>query len=1495
MREYYLGILLLLKYCICGDVLDFDGDIKDFVVGNSKLFVLTDHRLYQMRHDLTEEKSKDITNATEHNRVNILLPFGENSTLITCGTFKEGYCEVLDINDIANSIYYESGILIGPRQDEKSVAFIAGTSSSRYLLVGKKDEDAKLTDTRYSVVKLLSTSQSQPGGIFSKNAEGSDAIIESTVRDVEFVDGFQRVSPSESYLFLNTKTDSERKVLVLWMNSSKGKKLEIIKSLQASMILCCSDKARPVLIASTVIPSVNRVIWAGVFSAQNQQDPENSALALYDISHVKGRVKGFCSYGENPCGSESDTELQPLSVVFKYSSMSAVAAVRSGSRIVLIIGTSDGQLIKLVLDENFTPGCPTVLFKSDDEREVFPRMHFDPVDFRYIYIALKKQLRRVSVVQCAKYSSLKDCRAALDPLCGWCVNTHRCSTRDECSNTSWVSIPKNSLQTRLFSFQIAENSSRKITLFLSLSLNSTGNPVFSCTFNTGTMNLCDGSDPPAVFPNCSCSFSDQLLYTGGLRVSATVTIEDQKITETLTLTNCSSITENSPNASYTQCVQCVSSGCHWSSSSKRCDWTHGSGLQLHTQDECKYLLSEMVHNPVILSLEPNKVSFHGRNNVLLRGRNLESVTKIRIQADLECIPKESPVFDCSSDTLRFHIPPSGTKGTVKVCVVTPDDRCHGNSIITYSSQPSCTGIQPTVSWSSGGRKIHLQGSNLELVESVTVHRFNKVLEKHISQKNNTSSEDVWFVAGPYDGSGQFSLMLNVGNSTVDCVDYLFYHPDPEFTGFTTVQVGNDLQVNIQKKADMLNLSMNEVTVMSPERDPKYQCVLERIESNAVICKIKGESGAVPAVDLLTIKIGTFSKNLESQSGKIIYLSIFAALILLIILGAIVGVIVHRKSQRKMNERMNKELEMLESNIRRDIRQGFVDLQTEKSDLIDNVGAIPFLDYKHFASKIFFPEAGPLATVMIRDIGQDSEQTTVDEKCQAFAALIRDKQFLSCFVHALEEQKNFSIKDKCTVASLLTLAFHGDLLYLTEVMEDLLQSLMDQSSNANPKLLLRRTESIVEKLLTNWVSVCLYGFLRESVGQPLFLLVSALTQQISKGPVDSVTEKALYTLSEDWLLCQAQDFEALKLKVVFAVGTGGEVSEPLEVNALTCDTIQQVKEKILQTFQRKFGFPFQPIRDIEIEYEKEGKFVMLQEVDETSEIRGHVTMLNTLKHYQVGDGACIKVITTKVHAPLSSQSSVKDDENFAVKYFHLVDPDIDTDLSKHPEKKALKFKEMYLTKLLSTKVAVHSFVENLFKSIWGLPNSKAPLAVKYFFDFLDAQAERKKISDPDVLHIWKTNSLPLRFWVNILKNPNFVFSDMEKTPHLDGCLSVIAQAFMDSFSLAEQNLDKHSPTNKLLYAKDIPQYKQEVKSYYKLVKDQPSISSQELKIFLQEESKKHQNEFNESAALRELCKYMLRYFSEVSQKLDQTDAPARLKEDMENVKELFETMKRSGWS
>lgn len=51
------------------------------------------------------------------------------------------------------------------------------------------------------------------------------------------------------------------------------------------------------------------------------------------------------------------------------------------------------------------------------------------------------------------------------------------------------------------------------------------------------------------------------------------------------------------------------------------------------------------------------------------------------------------------------------------------------------------------------------------------------------------------------------------------------------------------------------------------------------------------------------------------------------------------------------------------------------------------------------------------------------------------------------------------------------------------------------------------------------------------------------------------------------------YRVQKLKVLFAVGSDGEVSEPLEVSALSCDTVEQVKVKILSTFKAKFGFPY----------------------------------------------------------------------------------------------------------------------------------------------------------------------------------------------------------------------------------------------------------------------------------------------------------------------------------
>ena len=164
-------------------------------------------------------------------------------------------------------------------------------------------------------------------------------------------------------------------------------------------------------------------------------------------------------------------------------------------------------------------------------------------------------------------------------------------------------------------------------------------------------------------------------------------------------------------------------------------------------------------------------------------------------------------------------------------------------------------------------------------------------------------------------------------------------------------------------------------------------------------------------------------------------------------------------------------------------------------------------------------------------------------------------------------------------------------------------------------------------------------------------------------------------------------------------------------------------------------------------------------------------------------------------------------------------------------------EIYLTRLLATKGTLQKFVDDLFETIFSTAHrgQALPLAIKYMFDFLDDQALQHGITDSEVVHTWKSNSLPLRFWVNLIKNPNFVF-DINKSNIVDSCLSVVAQTFMDACSTSDHRLGKDSPSSKLLYAKDIPIYKDWVERYYQDIKLMPAISDQDMNAMLAEESR-----------------------------------------------------------
>ncbi|XP_037398969.1 uncharacterized protein LOC119264434 [Pygocentrus nattereri] len=347
MRTVYLGMLLLFQSAV-SSLTEFsvNGEIRNFAVGNGKVFVVTDSQLLQMRLDLVEEKQKDIQNHRHQNRVNILLPFDANKTLITCGTSDCGYCELLDINDISRSLYRED-VTVGPSVNKSSVSFLVDfdEGTEKYMLVARE----KVPDDCGSDegVFLQNTLESQAGGIFSKSGIEPIETSISLQSDAEWIDGFQSSPPSHSYLLVNVKSRTGPAVVVLRMKNSHSK-TEMTRSLEGAVLQCCDDKERKKLLSSSVVlSSGSPLLWAGIFTAQESNDPQKTALAIYDLSQIRDRVPSYFSCKPTCRAQKGEDVLRPRAVVLKHRSMSSVAAEKKGAWIELYIGTATGQLLKV--------------------------------------------------------------------------------------------------------------------------------------------------------------------------------------------------------------------------------------------------------------------------------------------------------------------------------------------------------------------------------------------------------------------------------------------------------------------------------------------------------------------------------------------------------------------------------------------------------------------------------------------------------------------------------------------------------------------------------------------------------------------------------------------------------------------------------------------------------------------------------------------------------------------------------------------------------------------------------------------------------------------------------------------------------------------------------------------------------------------------------------------------------------------------------------------
>uniref|UniRef100_A0A8C1WGQ1 Plexin A4 n=1 Tax=Cyprinus carpio TaxID=7962 RepID=A0A8C1WGQ1_CYPCA len=856
--------------------------------------------------------------------------------------------------------------------------------------------------------------------------------------------------------------------------------------------------------------------------------------------------------------------------------------------------------------------------------------------------------------------------------------------------------------------------------------------------------------------------------------------------------------------------------------------------------------------PRLLSLKPNRGPVSGGTIVNITGSNLDAGSNVSVMfKDQKCTYQRR---GGQWITCRSHPSVQGY-GNVSVSVFVDKAHIHKDLKFEYVEDPTITKLEPEWSIFSGNTPVTVTGTNLDIIQTPLIRAKYKNLETvNICQVLSPTIMQCMAPELPYSLNRQkevperpdeFGFILDNVQSVLALNNTNFmYYPNPVFepltvSGVQELKPGSPIILkgrNFLPPAPGGNGKLNYTVLIGDK-----PCTLT-VSETQLLCEspnLTGRHKVLARVGGIEFSPGVVHITSDSPLSSTAVISIAGAGGLLIFFIVIVLIAYKRKSRESdlTLKRLQMQMDNLESRVALECKEAFAELQTDIHELtsdLDGAG-IPFLDYRTYTMRVLFP--GIEEHPVLRDLevpGYRQEQ--VEKGLKLFGQLINNKVFLLSFIRTLESQRGFSMRDRGNVASLIMTVLQSKLEYATDVLKHLLSDLIDKNleSKNHPKLLLRRTESVAEKMLTNWFTFLLYKFLKECAGEPLFSLFCAIKQQMEKGPIDSITGEARYSLSEDKLIRQQIDYKTL---VVNCLHPDNEKSPEVQVKVLNCDTISQVKEKILDAIYKNIPYSHRSkASDMDLEW-RQGRVVrvILQDEDVTTKIEGDWKRLNMLSHYQVTDNAVVALVPKQVTAYNSvnnstvSRTSASKYENM-IKYTGspdslrsrtpMITPDLESGVKvwhlvknhehgdqKEGDRGSKMVSEIYLTRLLATKGTLQKFVDDLFETIFSTAHrgSALPLAIKYMFDFLDEQADKHSIHDPHVRHTWKSNCLPLRFWVNVIKNPQFVF-DIHKSSITDACLSVVAQTFMDSCSTSEHRLGKDSPSNKLLYAKDIPSYK-----------------------------------------------------------------------------------------
>jgi hypothetical protein len=468
----------------------------------------------------------------------------------------------------------------------------------------------------------------------------------------------------------------------------------------------------------------------------------------------------------------------------------------------------------------------------------------------------------------------------------------------------------------------------------------------------------------------------------------------------------------------------------------------------------------------------------------------------------------------------------------------------------------------------------------------------------------------------------------------------------------------------------------------------------------------------------------------------------------------------------------------------------------------------------------------------------------------FNQLLNNKIFLNIFINVLNKQDTFVNKEREQFTSLLQLLLKTNLPYLYSIIKLQLGDLITNIAGSKPQAptististtitTLETTKTtptpIIDYLLTNWVSIFMYQYINDNLSIKFYRLIKLIKYQLESGPIDSCQNLAKYCLNENYLL----KFDDSSYKKLY-INLINQQQVYKTYFILDCDTIRQVKEKFLDFLYKNIANSQRPnVNDIELElyilknqqqlneilFDSQNiAKALLRESNDNEfclEYNGcKYRRLLCVKDFGIADGAYISIQykqpQQQQHQILTLNSSsnkfvisnyptLVDYSNKFLKNYHLVKPNESISSSSSSTSstsplagKKNKFKlknstiddddNVKLTRLLLIKGTLQPFIDDLFETLFTNTANLSPI-IKHLFDFFDGEFNKiHNRNDENLMKLWKTNIYFLKFWLNILKNPQLVF-DMNKTTLIDASIQSIIQVFIDSCSSNESLFNK----------------------------------------------------------------------------------------------------------